>query len=112
MKLLILIALTLTINFSVIMKSSFFNSPKSTISFIESIDKQRISLYSQGKIFVNNLTNTVMVEINKYSQFVRVAILGNSNFKKDQSLLIKNNSRYSSGNSGIDISKKASPCLL
>ena len=112
MKLLILITLTLTINFSVIMKSSFFNSPKSTITIIESIDKQRINLYHQGKDFVNNLTNTVMVKFSKYSKFVRVAILGNSNFKKEQPLLIKSELRYSSGDSGSDISKKVHPCFL
>lgn len=112
MKLLTLIVITLTINFAVLMKSSFISTSLNKVTLIDIIDQQSQDLYIKGKFFVNDLKNTLMIKFNKYSQFVKVSILGKNLNKHNQPFLSEKNIRHSSGESNNDISKKGYPCFL
>ena len=112
MKLLILILFTLAINFSVLMKNSFFSSPLNSTELVNIIDQQSDRLYNKGKVFVNHIKNTVMIKISKYSQLVKVVFLGKSFIKKNQSILSEKKLRHSSGDSKNDITKKDYHCFI
>jgi hypothetical protein len=112
MKLLILIAITLTINFSVLVKSSFFKNPINTVALVNVIDQQSEKLYNKGIVFVNDIKNTVMIKISKYRQIIKVAFLGKNFIKNNHSILNEKKIRHSSGESNNDITKKDYHCFI
>jgi hypothetical protein len=112
MKLLTLIIITLAINFSVLMKSSFFTSPLNSIELVDIIDQQSTKLYSQGKVFINDIKNSVMIKLSKYGQIVKVVFLGKSFIKENRSMLSEKKRRHSSGKSNNDITKKDLHCFI
>jgi hypothetical protein len=112
MKLLTLIVITLTINFSVLVKSSFSNSSLNSTELVNIIDQQSEKLYNKGKIFVNDMKNIVMLKLSKYSQIVKVAFLNKSFNKNNRSMLSEKKIRHNSGNSHNKMSKEGNHCFI
>jgi len=112
MKLLILIAITLTINFSLMTKNSQISQQFSGHSVIDNIDKKTTELYIQGMNIVNNIKNSLLLKIYDYNQFIQVAILGKPNKAETHFILEKKSFLHSSGNNQTDISKKNYTCYL
>jgi hypothetical protein len=112
MKLLTLIVITLTINFSVLVKSSFSNSSLNSTDYVNIIDQQSEKLYNKGIGFVNDIKNTVMQKLSKYSQIVKVAFLNKSFSKNNRSMLSEKKIRHNSGKSHNAMSNKGNRCFI
>ena len=116
MKLLILLIITLSLNFSLLNKNTQMSNQLSTNSMIEIIEQKSTELYIQGKQLVNLIKNDLLFKIDEYNQFIQVAILGKPVRKEFKFAQKKNNFLLSSGNSQINttkgLAKKNYPCYL
>lgn len=116
MKLLILLTITLSLNFSLLTKNSQIDSQLSSNSMMDIIEQKSTELYLQGKQLVTLIKNDLLFKINEYNQFIQVAILGKPVSNNKPLLLKKDIYLHSSGDSQFDttndITKKSYPCFL